>query len=263
MRSWQLTAFEEFIMSESARIEALERRINSQVTVPKAVWIIGIVLLAFAFFGIVIPVTATGQGNGLIWQVDHGIIQKGMIIPYCGKELPNDNFVWANGTDNWPDEDWVPDHLRPDRSTNPPTPRKVPNLNGRMLRGIRQAQLVATNGGTDKLPRHEHSLPATTAGIENDLPDSAKGFYKVCRAGKDTVGTEFLLTINSADNVFTKAGVPVRGEQPQGNHAHHLGGSTSGLQPPQSPSPNDRDNDASFDQYAPSYVAVKFIIRIR
>jgi hypothetical protein len=52
-------------------------------------------------------------------------IPLGMVLPFFGKTVPN-GFVLANGEAKWPDEDWVPDHLRG---------AKVPDLHGQMLGG--------------------------------------------------------------------------------------------------------------------------------
>src|SRR5262249_39655880 len=37
-------------------------------------------------------------------------VRLGMMIPYCGNELPK-GFVWADGKTRWPRAAWVPQHL--------------------------------------------------------------------------------------------------------------------------------------------------------
>lgn len=59
------------------------------------------------------PGASRKSDAGLIARVEaleKAAVSRGMLIPYFGKDLP-DGYIWADGTKNWPDEDWVPQQL--------------------------------------------------------------------------------------------------------------------------------------------------------
>jgi len=96
-----------------------------------------LVLVSLAFGGIYFfnGTPASGQRDSKPKKIDEDLytgVQKGMMVPYFGKELP-DGFVWADGQTNWPEEDWVPNHLR----KNP-----VPDMRGELIGGASKSDDV-------------------------------------------------------------------------------------------------------------------------
>lgn len=60
-------------------------------------------------------------------------IPLGVMVPFFGKDLPN-GFVWADGNTVWPDQAWVPEHLR--------DKEKVPNMSEQLIGGAKDGNSV-------------------------------------------------------------------------------------------------------------------------
>ncbi|HEX3658226.1 MAG TPA: hypothetical protein VHV55_20730 [Pirellulales bacterium] len=81
----------------------------------------------------------------------------GAMLPYFGQELP-EQFVWADGRTNWPNEPWVPEKLRN---------TLVPDMNGWLIGGTGDQELLGRKftGG------HIEIEQKTIAGKTFTLPD--------------------------------------------------------------------------------------------
>lgn len=175
-------------------------------------------------------------------KVEAGVIHRGMIVPYFGKDLPA-GYVWADGKERWPNEGWVPVALRNDN---------VPNLNGRVLRGDKT---LGRLGGSDRLTDHYHALP--------DHTHNLGGVTGWCTSRDGRVPP---MTMYRGDRIASDCHVVHKGPaHPNGQHAHALPARTGGVHRanPQDQlrsggvfSPDDR-------QQIPSFVGVRYIIRIR
>lgn len=194
------------------------------------------------------PEPATGQGQpprrGRIDEDLYLGIKRGMIIPYCGEDLP-EGYVWADGMSTWPLEAWVPKHLQGNT---------VPNLNGRVVRGATSAEPVGTPGGSDSMPQHstasggehEHKLPDLRGAITvTPLVTNPGNYSSIDMFGGSTTRARF-----HSEYPEDQSKIPGMGQ-----HRHNLGGTTA--------SPGAHAHAVPPVGFVPSYVAVRYIIRIR
>jgi hypothetical protein len=103
------------------------------------------------------------------WEYDR--VPLGTMLPYFGasKDPPN-GYVWADGTTNWPDEPWVPEHLRWHDDPSIAVERRgkpmpVPNMEDYLLAGGNPNE-VGTKWDTGKV-----SVEGTIAGENFTLPE--------------------------------------------------------------------------------------------
>ena len=190
----------------------------------------------------------------------NGWIRLGMIVPFIGSELPN-GFVWADGKESWPSDDWVPQHLRG---------KPVPNVNGRILRGATDGEATAVLGGSDAvpehvtsregkhhhlLPDHSHGLPATTGPIAlvgeaiTNVRYSIKDDQAGWRNNEPGTGNNHLRVDGETND--------------EGQHRHTLVGKTTGSGILKTDEDGEHNHRVDPIPFVPSYVAVKYIIRIK
>ncbi|HEV3298018.1 MAG TPA: hypothetical protein VG055_00150 [Planctomycetaceae bacterium] len=204
-------------------------------------------------------------------------IKKGTILPYCGKELPDDRFWWADGDPKhlWPKEEWVPRELQG---------KRIPNLNGRVLRGVGEENLLCQAGGSDRVQSHftdedgthshavkdhMHNLGGYTGGIGGQgatLDELTEQEYWLYRNNGSLNGNEVRKGVRSVvyfTNDHSLATVDNDGtKKPGGNHRHNMpattGGSSSAVT---TEADGQHKHKISEVEYIPAHVAVRYIIR--
>ena len=115
----------------------------------------------------------------------------GVAVPSFSANLPK-GYVLADGQANWPNADWVPVHLRG---------KKVPDLDGRFLRGVSDVHEIGVAGGNNwirdlttmndgahqhPLPVHRHNLAGegtTTGTVSNRIDEIKPHPYMVRNSG--------------------------------------------------------------------------------
>lgn len=207
-------------------------------------------------------IVKTPDGRTVIELADDGSLNApcvplGMMLPYFGDKLPK-GFVWADGESRWPDKDWVPEHLR--------GKARVPNMNGRTLRGVDSDSDVGLAGGSDHIASHStmvdgahehafrdhvHSLPELTGQVAQTGPFPPYKSFSV----KDAGGT------------FCNPGHFDVGDGPDGNqgqHRHELGGNTStAIRITESKKEGVHSHNIGELDYIPAHITVRWIIRIQ
>lgn len=241
-------------MSLEQQFKELERRLETSQRRQRRI-VCGLLLAAAccclvgASFASRVQVEGSG---GLVKVVDEGIVQRGMIVPYFGKELPNDRYVWADGKTDWPDEEWVPKHLQG---------QPVPNLYSFVVRGVQDLGKVgiAVEGmdlkgvSTSKAGAHHHKVSVDSFtgrvhgdGHRNHSPEQLAQSYNVQTAGG----------YNREHGLVLKGRNP-NGSGGEGNHVHELKFEVD------STSAGEHDHSIDASKLVPSHVGVRFIIRIK
>lgn len=254
------------MMNTNNHIDALERRLAAARC--RIRWllsfpiVISLVCLVGAATQLVDP---PGRGKGLIKEVSEGVVQCGMIIPYCGEDLPP-GYRWCNGNDpkDYPNQDnvfpkdasWVPLHLRG---------KPLPDLNGRFLRGVGATEMVGHPDGKDSATglstanegQHPHTvnLPTKTGRITEGEQGTSAGMGP----GKNW-GCGYNVVMPSGEykyGMHLQVAPPASGV---GNHAHYYldGGAVSTVD-----SEGKHEHSLPEIPTVPRYVAVKYIIRVR
>jgi hypothetical protein len=205
-------------------------------------------------------VTADRELVGRLDRAESLLPPLGSAIPYFGAALPA-GFVLADGTTNWPDAPWVPEHLKG---------KPVPDFNGRVPRGGPDLDSVGQPGGSDavathatmtdgahqhRIPDHTHAMPAETGSVtgENGNPaDPGDARYRV----RDDGRTAYAI----GNHLNTNEGGPTN----EGQHRHDLGGVTGGSRTPMTvEGDGNHRHDIGEVTHVPSHIVVRYIIRIR
>lgn len=253
-------------MDTAGRIEALER--SFEAARRRSRWLMAAFVVAIAaclLAGAAQVAEPPGRGKGLIQEVSEGVVQCGMIIPYCGEDLPP-GYRWCNGNDSkdYPNQDnvfpkdasWVPLHLRG---------KPLPDLNGRFLRGVGATEMVGHPDGKDSATgfstanegQHPHTvnLPTKTGRITEGEQGTNAGI-----GPGQSWGCGYNVVMPSGEykyGMHLPVSPPASGV---GNHAHYYldGGTVSTVD-----SEGKHEHSLPEIPTVPCYVAVKYIIRVR
>jgi hypothetical protein len=219
--------------------------LTSRILTPVVILVAVGVLLTRLNGGQVAPPQAAG--DGLVTRV----VQPGMIVAYCGQDLPR-GYVWADGSTNWPNDSWVPMPLRG-------TP--VPNLNGQFLRGTTDLTAVGTHAGHDSVAglttandgahTHTYDLPSKTGRITEREQGTG--------AGGGDYGHGYDVVVSSGAYQYGYHLPYNNGATGQGNHAHYLDGGTRTTPGGQ----GQHQHTIPAFSTIPEYVAVRYIIRVK
>ncbi|MCA8993115.1 MAG: hypothetical protein KDA88_14090 [Planctomycetaceae bacterium] len=259
--------------------EKVEKKVEPIERIQLGVWAVGIVLLLFGTtFGALLPYlyakityladkTAELEKPIKEWDEkiaksekrfdDHVEVRKGEFMkstrleilkslpigtilayqPPVGQDLP-DGWMYCNDSE-------VTDELSPFFG------KKVPNLNGHMLRGGINGETIGESYGSDKLPNHSHQVPQHHLSLE--------GLTTSWISDQRGSGDIPKVTVLKHDGAFGPGHLVWKGESEiDGQHTHALHGNIKHDAINTGPVIGNDNLD-----FLPKYVAVRFIIRIR
>jgi hypothetical protein len=138
--------------------------------------------------------------------------------------------------------------------------RKVPDLNGRFLRGTTEADQVARNGGSDEVTglktisdgahQHDYSVPTKTGRITENESGSD--------AGGGGYGSAYNVVASSGDYARKHHLPAANGATGNGNHAHYITGGN--MQTPVSQGAH--QHQIPKFTAIPNYTVVRYIVRV-
>jgi hypothetical protein len=184
----------------------------------------------------------------------------GAIIPYGAEgDAPPEGYVFADGKSKWPSAPWVPMELRD---------KPVPDLTGRVLRGVSPGEAIAHKGGKDKIPEHAtamdgehgHSTDASKLPIKGHTGLISNSPPQI--DGKKLASPYFVHDNNKKWSNRNWLGTESDGPQPEGQHVHDLD-LTVDIPVLTIAKSGKHQHSIPAQEYFPSYVGVRFIIRVR
>lgn len=205
--------------------------------------------------------SAANSQNDVQVNVMMGLPPIGTILPFYGhpNALMNTGWVLCDGTMVSEANSFKQTEVHPFFWE-----KRLPDLGGRVLRGVSGAETVGNRAGSDQLSTaqtneagqhahngnsHTHALRERTGRVSNGGPDPGMGEYKIRDDHRGWTNAHH----------FDVGG---DGGNNEGNHYHDLGGSTSATSSSMAQR-GSHVHSISAVSIVPSYVAVRFIIRIK